>query len=981
MVRMQAVILFLLMGISAVAQKKPLDHSVYDSWQSIGEKLVSADGRFIAYVINLQEGDGELVIRSVQGDVKKQVPRGYQVSFTNDSRFLVALIRPFFKETRQARIRKTASTEMPRDSLVIIDLVKDTLLKIAGVKSYKIPERGDAWLAVQFWKPTEIQKPSGLDSVAQINRLLARADSLARMADSIRKKANMAISNRLATLAPVAASKTTAKPAEDIQEEGTELVLRNLLTGALYRHQLVTDYHFNKYGQVLVLECSGKKGDGRIVPVITWRSLQTGKVDTVMRNFHDAKGFAITESGSQLAFVAERDSTARSLRRYYKAWRYQPGMDSAVMIAGPSLSVTDHSYIIQPGFNNYFSKDGSRLFIGLSPDQPVKDTNLVDFETAKLDLWNYRDDYLQPQQLIHAGATAKKSWLAMVDLLSGKLVRLANDSCETVFLADEGNAAYALGLSTKGYRIQQQWTQRALSDMYSIQVSTGLKQPVARKVAGSSIAISPAGNYIYWYDLVKRQWNSYCNLNGQQVVLSRSIPFPLFDEDDDHPDDPPAYGLMGWSQNDSLAYVYDRYDIWACDPTGKNKPISITNGLGRKHRIELRYINLQPENKFVDTKKPILLHLAGEESKGESWQVLYPGRPFQFPGNGEKILAAARFDGAIKARDADRIIYRRQDPSAQDVYLSGLTDISDPAQAIRISNLNPQQADYNWYTVELRRWKMFTGKMSEGLLYKPENFDSTKKYPVIFYFYERNAGNRYNYIEPMPVRASINIAWYVSNGYIVFDPNIYYTTGQPGEDAYNSVVSAAKYLAGFRWVDKTRMGLQGHSWGGYQVAYLVTRTNLFAAAEAGAPVSNMTSAYGGIRWGTGISRQFQYEKTQSRLGATLWQHPELYIKNSPLFRADKINTPLLILHNDKDDAVPWYQGIELFTALRRLNRPAWMAVYNDELHGLTERRNRKDWTIRMAQFFDHYLKGAPEPRWMSAGIPAEKKGIDWGLDD
>lgn len=569
----------------------------------------------------------------------------------------------------------------------------------------------------------------------------------------------------------------------------------------------------------------------------------------------------------------------------------------------------------------------------------------------------------------------------MVDLLSGKLVRLANDSCETVFLADEGNAAYALGLSTKGYRIQQQWTQRALSDMYSIQVSTGLKQPVARKVAGSSIAISPAGNYIYWYDLVKRQWNSYCNLNGQQVVLSRSIPFPLFDEDDDHPDDPPAYGLMGWSQNDSLAYVYDRYDIWACDPTGKNKPISITNGLGRKHRIELRYINLQPENKFVDTKKPILLHLAGEESKGESWQVLYPGRPFQFPGNGEKILAAARFDGAIKARDADRIIYRRQDPSAQDVYLSGLTDISDPAQAIRISNLNPQQADYNWYTVELRRWKMFTGKMSEGLLYKPENFDSTKKYPVIFYFYERNAGNRYNYIEPMPVRASINIAWYVSNGYIVFDPNIYYTTGQPGEDAYNSVVSAAKYLAGFRWVDKTRMGLQGHSWGGYQVAYLVTRTNLFAAAEAGAPVSNMTSAYGGIRWGTGISRQFQYEKTQSRLGATLWQHPELYIKNSPLFRADKINTPLLILHNDKDDAVPWYQGIELFTALRRLNRPAWMAVYNDELHGLTERRNRKDWTIRMAQFFDHYLKGAPEPRWMSAGIPAEKKGIDWGLDD
>jgi dipeptidyl aminopeptidase/acylaminoacyl peptidase len=220
----------------------------------------------------------------------------------------------------------------------------------------------------------------------------------------------------------------------------------------------------------------------------------------------------------------------------------------------------------------------------------------------------------------------------------------------------------------------------------------------------------------------------------------------------------------------------------------------------------------------------------------------------------------------------------------------------------------------------------------------------------------------------------------VSNGYLVFDPNIYYKNGEPGESAYNSVVSAAKMLAKKPWVDSTKMALQGHSWAGYQIAYLVTRTKMFAAAHAGAPVANMTSAYGGIRWGTGLNRQFQYEKTQSRIGATLWQRPDLYIKNSPLFRADKITTPLLIMHNDADGAVPWQQGIEFFTALRRLGKKVWMLEYNGEDHNLVERRNRKDLSVRLGQFFDHFLKGAPEPRWMSEGVPATLKGIDWGLE-
>jgi dipeptidyl aminopeptidase/acylaminoacyl peptidase len=216
---------------------------------------------------------------------------------------------------------------------------------------------------------------------------------------------------------------------------------------------------------------------------------------------------------------------------------------------------------------------------------------------------------------------------------------------------------------------------------------------------------------------------------------------------------------------------------------------------------------------------------------------------------------------------------------------------------------------------------------------------------------------------------------------VVFVPDITYKVGYPGQSAYNAIVSGTQYLVNtFPYIDEERMGLQGQSWGGYQVAYLITQTDLYAAAMAGAPVSNMTSAYGGIRWETGHSRMFQYEQTQSRIGGTLWEKPLHYIENSPLFYAPKVNTPLLMMHNDDDGAVPWYQGIEYFLALRRLDKPVWMLSYNGEPHNLNASSwaNRVDLSKRMFQFFNHYLKGKPMPEWMEKGVPATEKGDNLG---
>jgi dipeptidyl aminopeptidase/acylaminoacyl peptidase len=314
--------------------------------------------------------------------------------------------------------------------------------------------------------------------------------------------------------------------------------------------------------------------------------------------------------------------------------------------------------------------------------------------------------------------------------------------------------------------------------------------------------------------------------------------------------------------------------------------------------------------------------------------------------------------------------------AAQELFATtpALTDLH------QISDTNPQQKEYLWGTVELVTWKAADGKPIEGLLYKPENFDPGKKYPMLVYYYERNSDLLHQYTPPAPSASSINRTYCVSNGYLVFIPDIRYRIGHPGRSAMDCIIPGVKALIKSGFVDSSRIGIQGQSWGGYQTAFLITQTSMFRCAFAGAAVSNMTSAYGGIRWESGRVREMLYEKSQSRIGATLWERPDLYIENSPLFHADRVTTPLLLMHNDNDGAVPWYQGIEFFTALRRLNKPVWMLVYNNEEHNLVQTKNRKDLSTRMMQFFDHFLKGAPMPVWMSRGLPAINKGKVLGYE-
>jgi dipeptidyl aminopeptidase/acylaminoacyl peptidase len=255
-----------------------------------------------------------------------------------------------------------------------------------------------------------------------------------------------------------------------------------------------------------------------------------------------------------------------------------------------------------------------------------------------------------------------------------------------------------------------------------------------------------------------------------------------------------------------------------------------------------------------------------------------------------------------------------------------------------------------------------------GILIKPENFDPQKKYPMIVYIYEQLSQGLHRFVNPGP-GTSINTSFYASNGYLILMPDIVYTIGYPGQSALKCVLPAIQAVVDRGFVNEQAIGIQGHSWGGYQIAYMVTQTNRFRAAAPGAVVANMTSAYSGIRWGSGLPRQHQYEHTQSRIGGSLWEYPMRYLENSPVFRADRVQTPILMVHNDGDDAVPWYQGIEYYLALRRLGKEVYMFNYNGEPHGLRKRQNQKDYTRRTQEFFDYFLKGAPKPEWMEKGIP------------
>jgi len=911
--------------------KKVISPEIYNDWKSVSSTIISSNGNFVSYELNPQVGDGNLIIKNFDGNNEKVFPRGYKAVFPESEDFIVFKVKAEYKKVRDLKLKKKKKDDLPKDSLFILNLKTDKLESYANLISVEVAKEGSNWMAFLL----KAEKP--------------KKDTTKKEEEKEKPKKKKK--------APKSDPKTNI------------LTLMNPVSGAKYEFKNVADYTLSRNGKLIGFSTFERDS----LPLSKLFVFDTKKEKTA--EVFKLQGIinkpTADNKGNNLAFLSTIDTAKRKL---YRLHNYSVKQQSLKMIADTNNIAFTNDWTVSKNGKIYFSRDDEKLYFGIAakPEKEIKDT-LLSEEKVIIDIWHWQDPLLQPQQLAQLSREKKRTYLSVYHLKTDKLIQLASPEMQEVRTLLKGNSNIALGTDNRAYKKRMSWEMPGYRDVYAVDVNTGDKSLLIKEIQ-SRFGLSPNGKYVYWYANEDSSWYAKPTKGGNIVCLTKGINVPVYDESDDYPQDPGDYGLAGWTANDKNLIFYDKFDLWIADPSGKEKTRNLTKGFGRKNNIQLRYLKLDPEQEWIDTKTPIILRAQNKTTKQGGFYALN----FKTSNVEELTMGNYRYLSPIKAKKANRIIWRRGNIKE---YYNLWSSTLYFKNEMKLSEANPQQNEYNWGSVELVKWNNTDGKEVEGLLYKPENFDPKKKYPMIVYFYRLHSDNLFYHYTPSPSRSVINPIHYVSNGYLVFMPNIHYKDGYPGMSAYNHVVSGTLSIIAKGFVDKENIGIQGQSWGGYQTLYIVTQTDIFKAANSGAPVSNMTSAYGGIRWQSGMSRMFQYEETQSRIGGTLWEKPLHYIENSPVFYAPKINTPIMFRHDDKDGAVPWYQGIEIFVAMRRLNKPAWLLNYNDAGHNLTKKRaNQMDFTIRMKQFFDYYLKGAAAPEWMIDGIPAINKGKTLGLD-
>lgn len=952
----------LLAAAPAAAQqgeKRPLTPADFDGWRSIRNETLSPDGAWAVFSLVPQVGEGELVVRSTRGGAEFRHPRGFigrpqtragatgpnagysapPARVTADSRWVVFTVDPPRDSVEAAHSARRTGDRAPKSGLGILSLADGRVQTVPRVKSFHLPEENGRWLAYLLED----------DSANRDSTTAARPDSAAAPA---------AAATPGGQARPV--STDTARGAKKKKDTGTTLVLRDLSTGVETRIDEVAAYAFDRGGRWLAYTVSSAGGARDGVHV---RALGNGRTHTVLTGNGEYKGLAFDRAGTQLAFVANRDEYTRDRTRwalYHAALGSEPRARQVVAEdgAGAGLVVSDRGTV-------RFSRNGRALAFGVAPVAPdsIPADSLAD--KAVFDLWHWRDPRLQPQQRSEAGDDRGRAWLAVLHGVSGRPVVVENDSLRNARLSDDG--LRALVTNPVPYAVSAMWGEGG-SDVYAVDTRTGRRTRVATQVPFSP-ELSADGRFIAWWDR-ERHWNTYEFATGRTTRVTGRIAGVRFDQETwDTPGTPAPWGIAGWTAGDRAMLVYDRYDLWELDPQGRRPARVVTDSVGRRGQMAFRLVDLDTEEERIDPAQPLYFQVLDEETKASGfWRdrlgvVAPPTR---------LVMEDRRYGGLRRAEDADVFLFTRQTTQEfPDLWAAG----PDLADARRLSDANPQQARFLWPTVELVRWRSDDGVELKGLLHRPANFDPSRKYPMVVYFYEQLSDNLHAYTPPAG-RNIINPTVYASNGYLVFTPDIHYVEGYPGASALKSIVPGVQSLIRRGFVDPEGVGIQGQSWGGYQAAYIITRTPLFRAAMAGAPVANMTSAYGGIRWQSGLARAFQYERGQSRIGGSLWERPWHYIENSPLFSADRVTTPLLMMHNDADGAVPWYQGIEMFVALRRLGKEVYLLNYNGDEHNPTKRANQIDVSVRMMQFFDHHLRGHPAPEWMRRGIPFLEKGRD-----
>ncbi len=752
-----------------------------------------------------------------------------------------------------------------------------------------------------------------------------------------------------------------AYPPKDSKTKGRDLIVRNLQTGATRNIGNVAEWKLNKKGDLLAytIDADKKRGNG-----VELFNLATNQVTTLASDTTAFLKLSWEKEGQALAFLqAIRDTgfTDPTHRVYaFKNLYLAPQK----MVFDPSKQgVGSDSMRIKESYTPLWSRDLTTIFLGIEEWTPAPPKGKSGGEEGKIpgvEVWHWKDDPVIPVQRKTLNRDQDYAFLSAWNLESGRFVRFADEKAKDAVIA--GNHKTVILEDKTPYQPQFRLEH---ADYYLADVQTGQRKSVMKNfVTDYFYGSSPDGKYLLYFK--DGHWFTYDIVKGRHLNLTEKIEQPFWNTRYDGPrDEKPSFGMGGWMKGDTEVLLYDEFDTWAVKPDGTGARL-LTDG--RKDGLIYRFNRLDFEEDYIDPAQPLVFNVFGDKTKKSGFMVLNAkGKREDF------FLQDKSVRGLRKAKDAAQYVFTAESyTESPNVYVGA----GPFAQAKVVSNTNPQQKNYAWGKTELINYKNQDGKDLQGVLHYPANYEPGKKYPMITYIYEIRSNSMHNYVVPTP-RNAYNLTHFTQQGYFVFQPDIVYKTNHPGESAVECVVPAVEKVIEKGFIDEKRIGLMGHSWGGYQTAFLVTQTNLFAAAVAGAPLTNMISMYNSIYWNSGTPDQQIFETSQGRLREPYWKLMDEYIANSPMFQAQNIQTPLLVTFGDNDGAVDWHQGIEMYTTMRRMEKPMILLVYAGENHGLAKKENQMDYAAKVNQFFDHHLNGGKAAPWITEGQTVlEKKKLE-----
>ncbi|MBN1939387.1 MAG: prolyl oligopeptidase family serine peptidase [Candidatus Aminicenantes bacterium] len=888
------------------------------TWRSISGQAVSDDGRWFACRIVPQQGDGEVLFKRTDGSKEYAFPAGEgrmgTVALSADGTYGAFIVNPGSEEARRLRRERKPMTL----KAVIVNLASGEKVEYDKVRSFRFSEDNPAWIVLHKSAP----------------------ESQAREKD---------------------------------KWAGSDLILHELATGKDLVLGNVAEFAFDKKGSrlALVIDAYGQSGNG-----ILLRDMAAGAIVTLDSDKASYQRLAWNEAGTALTCLKGKDD------KDYEDKLYAVVGFSEFAQAGPKKTMYDpkddkkfpEGMTISPNRTPRWTETGEAILFGIhvpkkksAEGRPAAGPGpeaagpgggaAADEDMPDLVLWHGADKRLQSEQQVQSGRDRNFSYLAEYRVKDKRFIRLADDEVRDVVPAPKD--LYAIGRDNRAYELEGNLDGRDYTDVYVINLADGSRTPALKKNRWLTLP-SPDGTRFLHYD--DGAYFVHDMASGKSISITKDVPADFVNEDDDHNvKNPPDYPV-GWTVDGQTVLLSDGWDIWAVSAKG-GPGVNLTVN-GRKDGIRYqRRLQVDREEKGIDLSKPMYVSTYGEWTKKAGISLIEKGRP------GPKVLLweDAGFGALLKARKAETYLYTREtfrdypDWRAAGPSLSG---------AVRLTVANPQQKDFLWSSGQiLIDYKIdpASGKTNrlQGALFLPAGYEKGKAYPTIVYYYEKTSQSFNRYIAPSA--NGFNKSVYTSNGYAVFYPDIAYKINDPGMSAAWCVLPALDAAAATGVVDRSKVGLQGHSWGGYQTAFLVTQAD-FAAAVAGAPLTNMISMYSSIYFNTGGANMAIFESSQGRFLGGYWDNLEAYQRNSPVYHAAKVKTPLIILHNDKDGAVDWNQGIEYYNTLRRMKKPVIMLQYVGENHGLSKAANQRDYTVRMKEWFDHWLKGAPAPAWMTEGV-------------